>query len=269
VTLSYDVIAYALGNGHGAIAFRMDDGGDASCSSDDCPRFRIGTATSESAPIDGWPTAWSLDGNLLAVVEPLSESGFARLGNDVYGAGNYFDDGWLEVLSYPSLTPVYSNKNIVVNDIDMAFSPSGRYLQLESTPDQILDLQSQTLTKAPSAWPTYWYGNDELITPDGRDLVAHSVGGNVVQRWKGAGDGPLAASADGRLAVTTDHERTPKSVTVIQDGQMSNYSFPFLVGLDDVNLVMPTPANDGRSTILMTEAPEMFGPLLALQVPSQ
>ena len=260
-----------LDNGHGAIAFPSGDESDGSCGNDACPRFKIWTKSSVSEDIEGWPTAWSLDGTRLAVVRPRPETGAADQGKHVLAAGNYFDAGWLEILNYPDLTPVYSNQNLLVADIDMAFSPSGENVLAEmqdgSADYAVVDLQTQAIVKVPSVWPTLWYGADELLSQTGGDLVARSLDGTVIQRWKDVGDGPLAVSPDGRMLVTTDHFRTPKYVDVVRDGQVLSFGLPDLAGLDGADLVMATPANDGRSIVLMTERPDNFGPLLVLQVP--
>jgi hypothetical protein len=260
-----------LSNGHGAVAFQTGHATDSSCDGFECPKFRVWTDGSLSDEHDGEPVAWSLAGDRLAVIRSDDAATTANLSNDLRAAGVMFNAGWLEVLSYPSLKPIYSNGDLVVNDIDMEFSPSGQYLLVEtqnqSTNYDVVNLDSQTLTPAPYDWPTNWYGNDEIVTRVGRDLVAHGLDGTVIQRWKNAGDGPVAASPDGRLIVTTDRFRTPKFVDVIRDGQMSSFALPDVVGIDGVDLVMPTPANDGRSTGLMTERPDNFGPLLILQVP--
>ena len=258
--------AIGLGNGHGAVAFRSGYANDQSCGGE-CPRFRIWSDGSTSDEMEGWPTAWSLDGSRLAVVRPSPQAS-TSLGKHVLAAGINFDSGWLEVLSYPALQPIYANRDIDVADIDMAFSPSGRYLLAETDHYEVLDFETQKVTQAPSDWPTYWYGDDKLATLDGRDLIAYSLDGAVADRWKDAGDGPLAASPDGRLLVTTDHFRTPKYVSVVRDDQMSSFKMPDLVGLSDIDLVMPTPANGDRSIVLLTETPAMFGPLLVLQVPN-
>jgi hypothetical protein len=262
-----------LDNGHGAIAFPSGDEYAGSCDNDSCPRFKIWTKTSVSEEIEGWPTAWSLDGTRLAVVRPMPEIGTAKLGTNVVAAGNYFDAGWLEVLSYPDLKSVYSNRDIYVADIDMAFSPSGDNLLVEneneSTLYEVVNLDLQTLTPAPYDDRTYWYGDDELVTQAGSNIVAHALDGTVVQRWNDAGGGPLGTSADGRLLVTTDHFRTtPKKLDVIRDGQLSTFTLPDLVGLNGASVEFATPADDGRSIVLMTERPDNFGPLLVLQVPN-
>ena len=106
--LSYDSITSALGNGHGAIAFRTGDEYDGSCATDPCPRFRVWSTNSVTEEQEGWPSAWSLDGNSLAVVRPTPETAMS-LGKHVLAAGNYGDSGWLEVANYPDLAPIYAN----------------------------------------------------------------------------------------------------------------------------------------------------------------
>lgn len=255
-----------LGNGHGAIAFVTQDQTVASCATLECPKFKLwADSGSVGDDMDGWPTAWSLDGTLLAVVLSQPLGGVHETGH-VLAAGNYFDSGPLEVLSYPDLQPLYTNTDVSVADIDMRFSPSGRYLAGEFTSDQLLDLQTMSLIKSPIG-STYWYGNDDLIAPDGHDVITQSVDGSIVQRWKTAGTGLLDSSLDGRLAALSDSRSAPTAMTVIRDGLMSRFDLPDLPLMTGVNLVMPTAANDGRSIALDTETPERFGPLLVLQVP--
>jgi hypothetical protein len=259
--------AQGLPNGRGAIAYTTGDENDESCGSYDCPRFRVWSDGATSDAIKGWPVAWSLDGTRLTVVRPLPQAGAVHGDAHVAAAGTYYDYGWLEVLTYPKLQPVYSNRDVHVADIDMEFSPSGRYLLVESTHDEVLDLQTQKLTQAPADWPIYWYGDDELITSEGRDLVAYALDGSVVQRWDDMGDGPLAASADGTLVVTTDHDSAPTAVNIVRDGQAASFPLPSLPHLSGVDRVFPTPADNGRWIVLETDSTDIFRPLLVLQIP--
>ena len=55
---------------------------------------------------------------------------------------------------------------------------------------------------------------------------------------------------------------------MISNGQMDSFELPDISELDGVDLIQPTPANDGHSTVLFTETPEQFGSLLVLQVPN-
>lgn len=123
------------------------------------------------------------------------------------------------------------------------------------------------MTQAPADWPIYWYGDDELVTSEGRDLVAYSPDGSVAQRWDDMGDGPLAASADGTLVVTTDHASTPTAVNIVRDGQAASFPLPSLAHLSGVERVFPTPADNGGAIVFETDSTDLFRPLLVLQVP--
>jgi hypothetical protein len=259
--------AVGLGNGKGAVAFESGYEDDEECGGE-CPRFQIWSDGSVSDEREGWPVAWSVDGGELAVIHELPDTA-ATPGQNSRAAGYDGPDGWLEVISYPDLQTVYANRSLDAK-YDAAFNASGRYLNFFSDiagHREVLDLSTQTVTQAPADYPIYWYGNDELVTTDNRDLIVYALDGSVAKRWRDIGDGRIGVSADGRLLVTTDSFRNPKFVNVIHDGQLSSFKLSDLPGLKDVNLVMPTPADDGRSSVLLTETPESDGPLLVLQVP--
>ena len=264
-TLSY---AQGLANGRGAIAFTTGNEYDQSCATDECPRFQVWTDGSVSDVIKGWPAAWSPDGTRLAVVRPLPETSVSNGNGHIVAAGVNFDYGWLEVLSYPDLQPVYANRDINVADIEMAFSPSGRHLRVKGPrQDEILDLETTKLTQAPADLPICWYVDDNLVMSDGRDLVEYSLDGSIVQRWDDMGDGPLAASADGTLVVTTDHYTDATAVNTVRDGQAVSFPLPSLPDLTTVDRFNPIPTRGGRAVLLETFGGDNFHALLVLQVP--
>ncbi|HEY5489086.1 MAG TPA: hypothetical protein VIK00_04535 [Candidatus Limnocylindrales bacterium] len=259
--------AVGLSNQQGAVAFWSGYEYLVSCGGF-CPRYRVWADGSLGNERDGEPVAWSLDGTRLAVIHPISENASTDSGSNIAEAGVNFNSGWLEVFSYPGLQSVYSNRDLVVDDIEPSFSPSGKYLLVESDHDEVVDLDHGTVTQSPSDWPTYWYGDDNLMGSNGDDLVERALDGSVVGRWKAIGNFGFRTSPDGRLLVTADDQRSPHTIEVIRDGQLLSFKLPDLVGLQGVDLIMPTPADDGRSVVLLTETPEHFGPLLVLRVPS-
>lgn len=255
-----------LANGRGAIAFAVGNEYDHSCATSECPRFQVWSDGIASGEVKGWPAAWSLDGTRLAVVRPLPRAGAVDRNGHVAAAGFTGDAGWLEVLTYPGLQPVYTNRDLNVDDMSIAYSPSARYLLFGWGDEEVLDLQTAHLTQAPTDRPLYWYG-DELVTRNNGDLVAYSLDGSIAQRWNDFGDGPLAASADGTLAVTTDNASAPTAVNVVRNGQAVSFSLPSVANATGVERIFPTAADNGRAVALETEGTDVFHPLLVLKVP--
>jgi hypothetical protein len=256
--------AIGTSNGKGAVAFWT--GRDSGYGCADCRQYQIWTSGGVTPASEGIPVAWSVDGTMLAVIHHTPLAADAGSGPHIAAAGWNGDHGWLEVLRYPSLDVVYSNRNSDIDDTDTVFSPSGRYLYAGGQ-DLVLNINTGRFVPVTVGWPTAWYGDDQLVTQSGRDLVAHSIDGTVLQTWKGAGDGPFGASPDGRLMATTDHKNAPTTVVDIRDGMMSTFDLPAVDGLTDVDLVYPSPANDARSIALFTESPAYYDPTLILQLP--
>jgi hypothetical protein len=237
----------ALGNGHGAVAFR----GLGSYDTTDCGGFCANTYEfsiwqdgSVSKSRDGDPVAWSPDGTQLYVLNDVRKI-------DPDTGAPAADDfvGWLEVLSLPNLDSVRKYPTTKITDRSIALDPSGKYLLYETIGDHndddyvhVLNLASGGESKfnMSGSWFTWDAAQEIVVAPaqagsevvygsDGEpSSVAQSHGratvrdvhGDVVDTWNDIGR-VVVSAADGQLVASYDQQfmNTYAFVTVIGDGK--------------------------------------------------
>ena len=190
------------------------------------PKFVVWQDGVESAEHDGAPVAWDLAGDKLLVIHPTQP--------EVHG----IPDGWLEVLSWPSLTSVFQDDpNNAVSEA--GFDPSGRYVSYTYVyPDasnawhmeiHIVDLNSGTTTRIPLAGDSSEMNvGDYVWNNQGQVLVASNVDmtlstylpdGTVVNTTDLAHPTSLQASANGETILTSNWETdNPSDLRVFRNG---------------------------------------------------
>ena len=210
--------AILLGSGYLAIA---SQGGWGSSQSS----FLIWDGHGLSASFAGMPIAFSRDGKRLAVLHPSQGS----------GGGSF--QGWLEIVSVPSLGSITSlyHANIHVASQgagpgyapDAAFSPDGNSLLVSGT---LVDLSRGSTTQVgEGGW-----------LPDGTLLTSN---GGVVQRWQaghattdtrfGAG-GSVEVSGHGDVVEYFPDNRPPLLLTA--RGTLQQLNLSGIASLDDLSL---------------------------------
>ncbi len=185
----------ALGNGHGQVAYVTANVVPGDASRDE---FRVWDGATSTKAMTGVPMAWSRDGTRLAVLHIVDTSHFQAL-------------GWIEILEWPSLKPLFSDRRIRTPLGDIGFDPSGRYFGYWSGGPTVLDIETGTTT---TIGPTFdERGSDDVAWFDGgtagsqlmiplvdNSVSTYSLSGASVGTQPDVGDA-VAASADGSLAV--------------------------------------------------------------------
>lgn len=159
----------------------------------------------------GYPVAWSTDGSTLALIHLIEQ----RAGL----AGN------LDVIAWPSRTPVAFNETHLVSPGTVRFSPTGRYLAFTSLAvTQLIDLESQMIREVgpTGVWDWFgWTGNDELVIGDhnSNSVSSYSAAADRLERWEGVGDS-VASSANGDTLVmyTNDYPDAAPPITIVRNG---------------------------------------------------
>jgi hypothetical protein len=190
-----------VSNGHGAVAYPL------SGSLGSTSTFAVWTASGTSAPVPGYPEAWSADGRHLAVWRPTE--GRAPMAN-----------GWVEVLSWPGLHSELQLKEEVTSASApgvQLFDPAGTHLSVGGV---IADLTTGSVVHLAigfQAGDPAWNGADELVVPslEGGPAAVFDVGGHQIGSIEGTGDS-MSASADGSLVVSWNGYDDSGPITVIR-----------------------------------------------------
>ena len=196
-----------VSNGHGAVAITRllpDKVQDLPR-----PRFVVWHDGVQSEEREGQPIAWDLAGDRLIVIHPTQP--------EVHG----LPEGWMEVLRWPDLTPVFQDDpSIVIGDA--AFDPTGNYAtyldpngyQPSGPPPDIhiIDLDSGATAKISLAGASYagalasYVWNDQgqlLVLPGGtRNIATYLPDGTLVSTTPSTATS-LQASANGQTIVAS------------------------------------------------------------------
>lgn len=133
--------------------------------------FQLWDGNKLSAPISGFPWAWSDDGTRLAVLH-------GRTGDYYVGPG---DPGTIEVVDAKGVSIASFGDLVAATSSGMYFSPDDRYLAIDDAVDKVgvdpfdvvLDTQTSTVEKLGPPYSTYglfgWTSPDTLYmgSPDG------------------------------------------------------------------------------------------------------
>jgi hypothetical protein len=196
-----------VSNGHGAVAYALSGTVGAQST------FAVWTPTATSATLPGVPVAWSTDGTQLAVWHQTSSESSRQA------------QGWMEVLSWPSLRSVLQLKTepTFPSGRQVQFDPSGSYLYVNGA---FVDLGSgQTIGHIAADFDPEngaWDSADQFLVASrtGGDAGVFDVSGQQVATLGVTGDS-FAASADGSLVVNwTMSEARPITLirgTVVQE----------------------------------------------------
>lgn len=189
-----EMVEIPVSNGHGAVAYPLSIGYDASSA------FAVWTPTGTSAAVSGLPEEWSPDGRHLLVWHWTS------------GGGAAFAHGWLEVLSWPGL---HSEAQLKREDVSPGgvdtrfFDPRSNYLLVRNL--VALSTGRAVASLPPGAvGPLVWDSDGQIVDfpLHGGDASVFDVHGKQVAtipgaaRSAGSAFAEATASADGSLLVS-------------------------------------------------------------------
>jgi dipeptidyl aminopeptidase/acylaminoacyl peptidase len=206
----------ALGNGRGAVALAGDP---------EQPSFVVWSGEDVSQPRPGYPVAWSLAGDRIAVLHP---SGSMR------GVS-----GWLEVVSWPEMETVFEDQSRTVIS-DLWFDPAGQYVAFPTFSEErptplehlinVVELSTGQLTKIPVNDHTgfRWNAKGEIVAQSALERVdvytptGQQVSSQPIDDYTG-----IRASADGStLLLFAEDENEDVTMAVGQVGGLVPVALP-------------------------------------------
>jgi hypothetical protein len=227
----------ALGSGHGAVAVARPRDNQWP---DQRWDYRVWTRDGRSERRDGFPVRWSWDGTKLAVLHP-----FGRVRSP---------GGWLEVVSWPELQPIFADEPPYATG-DAQFDPTSRLVAYPTSrgdgdelevfmrvvsleTGEVLDLARDLYSS------TFWTAdsNFSIVAADLSATTYDRVGG-VVSTWN-APALSLGASIDGSTVAFLETGSEAR-VYVMRDGETTDTAAPS--GEDGKVLVSP----DGRALVAL------------------
>jgi hypothetical protein len=215
--ITADIPEGALSSAHGTVALVTKASGTSEGT------FVIWTSTGTSQTLAGDPAAWSADGSKLAVWHYAAAAG--------PGIGSQ-PSGWLEVLSWPDLHVLFSDKTGSYGLNPISFDPSGRYLlATQINGRSILDLATGKMlgpsTSGLQREPA-WDKASDLIVPDGSGSVTTwpASGGPAVTK-SGLGNSAIS-STDGSTTLYF-YNQDSRPITLTRGGASRTIEVPGLV----------------------------------------
>lgn len=212
--------AILLGSGTGYLAISSQGGWGASQSS-----YLLWDGHGLSSPHAGMPIAFSRDGKRLAVLHPSG------------GSGGGSSQGWLEIVSVPSLGSIasLSHTNVRVAGQgdgpgyapDAAFSPDGNSLLMSGT---LIDLSRGSTSQVGEGG---WLPDGTLVTSKGGVVLRWQAGGAKADARFTAG-GSVETSLHGDVCEYFGDGRPPILLTA--DGTLRQLNLPGIASLDDLSL---------------------------------
>ncbi len=207
-----------LGSGHGQVAYVSA----ASVSDPNDPQgwqSRIWDGTAVSDPLPGIASFWSRDGT--------------RLGIWHYAEGRIPDlSGWIEIVSWPSLTPIFTDRNARAVPYGEGFDPSGRYFSYLSTQGaQVVDLDAGTTTTVGPAlsqigYTVAWDSASHLLIAEGGTVVTYTASGAHLSDRTGAGN-RVVASPDGTVVASYfRRDGSPGALTILEPAGIASVDIP-------------------------------------------
>ena len=184
-------------------------------------RYRVWTPDAVTAIQDGYPVAWSPNGQNLAVLH-VTKSGPGV-------------SGWLEVVSWPDLGQVYADKTTTVSDqfeLDVAFSPTSRHLAYLGDEGIVaVDLASgdRNAWSKTSPWGLFaWTADDNLVVADARTrkVATYEADGRQVDAIDVSADHVVASSDGSHLVAYVPSDIPPPVLAVIAGGALRLIDLP-------------------------------------------
>ena len=212
--------AILLGSGTGYLAIASQGGWGPSQST-----FLLWDGHGLGAPYTGMPIAFSRDGQRLAVLHPAGGS----------GGGN--SQGWLDIVSVPSLSSIAALSHTTVHITsqgagpgyapDAAFSPDGNWLLVSGT---LVDLSRGSTTQVGEGG---WLSDGTLLTSNG-GIVSRWPGGRATPDARFAAGGSVEVSLHGDVVQYFGDHRP--ALLLKANGTLQQLNLPGIASLDDVTL---------------------------------
>ena len=207
----------ALGNGHGSLALTA-------AADPASPKYVVWSNGEESTARSGEPVAWSPKGDRVAVRHPAPGS---------RGGG-----GWMEVLSWPGLSPIFqSDKSRGTGTLK--FDPSGNFGAFASSSDSasdptteidVVNLTNQSVASmSDTDRGTFaWTSAIQLVVCDGATQTTYAIDGAIADVKSGADDSWIEGSADGStlLTYTRDDTYNLTGISYTRNGQVADLDLP-------------------------------------------
>jgi hypothetical protein len=240
-----------LGNGHGAIAaarYRTPVGGIEN------PAYQVWTESGTGAERDGYPMAWTRGGDKLLVLHPTVKTRGL--------------EGWLEVVSWPSLETLFEADHDSVT-AEATFNPSGEFVAYEHvTPAgdlemHLVNLASGTDIALPIAGQSIssaWNSSNQLVIADidSGSLNTYATDGTTITSEPLSGAAVIESSADGSALVSRDRDN-PSEIRYERDGvtgklQLPSGTFAYdALAPDGQHIFVETVAGTGRGYLAPLE----------------
>ena len=226
----------ALGNGHGTLALTA-------AADPASPKYVVWSNGEESTARSGEPVAWSPKGDRVAVRHP--------------SAGSRGSGGWMEILSWPTLAPIFqSDKRRDTGRL--TFDPSGNHAAFLSSSDgasdptteiNVVNLtdQSVALISTTDRATFAWSSAGQLVVCDGATQTTYAADGAIAGVQTECQNSWIEASADGSTLVTYTYDANKlASISYTRNGRVTDLDLP--PGQFDRAWIAP----DGRAVVAVT-----------------
>jgi hypothetical protein len=201
-----------------------------------------------SEPRPGYSVAWSLLGDMMAVLHPITRTRGI--------------DGWLEVVSWPELEPVFEDESRTVIG-EVWFDPAGEYVAFPTFTDEhpieyfihVVDLASSEVVQIPIDGHTgfQWNAASEIVALSARNSIdRYFPAGELIASEPVEAFTIIKSSADGSTLVLYEGEETV-TLAVGQVGALANFPLPDGVFVGDIRVRL-SPDGDHLAIVTQLEA---------------